>query len=183
MRQDDTEATRWFRSAADQDNTLAQTLLGIMYRDGRGVPQDYAEAIRWFRLAADQGDADAQDCLGSTYANGRGVPQDNAEAIRWYRLAANQGHSRSFCELGMLADRGYAEALLFLGLYFTSGDRARQHDVTAHMYLNLAVSRLTGETRDRATRARHSVETRLTAEQRAEAQRLAREWNDTHPRD
>jgi TPR repeat protein len=89
--QDDTEAVRWYRLAADQGNATAQTNLGYMYVTGRGVPRDYAEAVRWYRLAADQGNATAQTNLGVLYETGRGVTQDYAEAVRWYRLAADQG--------------------------------------------------------------------------------------------
>ena len=49
--QDDAEAVKWYRKAADQGYALAQTNLGIMYDDGRGVPQDYVQAHMWFNLA------------------------------------------------------------------------------------------------------------------------------------
>ena len=45
--QDDAEAVRWYRLAADQGYTLAQFYLEAMYRAGRGVPQqDDADAVR-----------------------------------------------------------------------------------------------------------------------------------------
>jgi TPR repeat protein len=50
--QDDAEAARWYRKAAEQENEEAQRLLGEMYRDGRGVPKDYVQAYMWFNLAA-----------------------------------------------------------------------------------------------------------------------------------
>ena len=53
--QDDAEAVRWYRLAADQGHAKAQYNLGVMYDNGDGVPQDYAEAVSWYRLAADQG--------------------------------------------------------------------------------------------------------------------------------
>ena len=89
--QDDVEAVRWYRLAAEQGDARAQFELGFRYEAGRGVPQDDAEAIRWYRAAADQGEAFAQNNLGMKYGQGRGVPQDDAEAIRWYRAAADQG--------------------------------------------------------------------------------------------
>ena len=61
----------------------AQFNLGVMYLNGRGVPQDDAEAVKWHRLAAEQGYASAQFNLGVMYLNGRGVPQDDAEAVKW----------------------------------------------------------------------------------------------------
>ena len=73
--QDETEAVRWYRLAADQGYAPAQHNLGVAYENGRGVPQDYAEAVRWYRLAAEQEYADAQVNLGVSYRAGRGVPQ------------------------------------------------------------------------------------------------------------
>ena len=48
--QDDAEAARWYRLAAEQGSGAAQFNLGLMYVNGRGVlfGQDYAEAARWY---------------------------------------------------------------------------------------------------------------------------------------
>ena len=70
VRQDDSEAVRWYRLAADQGHAVAQFNLGVMYANGRGVPQDDTEAVLWYRLAADRGDADAQNNLGVMYQTG-----------------------------------------------------------------------------------------------------------------
>ena len=51
----------------------------------------------------------------------------------------------------------------------------------AYMWFNLAASRLTGDTRDRAVRVRDVVANRMTAEDLSKAQGLAREWDATHP--
>src|SRR4051812_23233578 len=58
-------------AGSDQGNAAAQNNLGLIYRDGLGVPQDYVEAIKWFRLAAGQGNAGAQFNLGNMYRDGR----------------------------------------------------------------------------------------------------------------
>ncbi len=44
-----TEAARWFRMAAEQGHTGAQTLLGTMYYEGKGVLKDRNEANKWYR--------------------------------------------------------------------------------------------------------------------------------------
>ena len=64
--------------------------LGVMYDNGKGVPQDYQEAVRWYRLAAEQGDDYAQSNLGVMYATGKGVPQDYVQAHTWINLAASR---------------------------------------------------------------------------------------------
>ena len=81
------------KKAAESDNALAQTNLGLMYYNGQGVPQDYAEAMKWYRLAADQGDALAQTNLGLMYYKGKGVPPDYAEAYLWSLVAAASGYA------------------------------------------------------------------------------------------
>ena len=40
------------RLAAEQGNAAAQYNLGVMYNNGRGVPQDYVQAHKWLNLAA-----------------------------------------------------------------------------------------------------------------------------------
>lgn len=90
-RQDYTTALQLWRALAEQEDALAQTNLGLMYYNGRGVPQDYAEALKYFRLAAGQGNALAQTNLGVMYYNGRGVPQNYVEAYSWISLAVAQG--------------------------------------------------------------------------------------------
>jgi FOG: TPR repeat, SEL1 subfamily len=53
---------------AENGNARAQFALGVMYHEGKGMPQDYAKAVRWFRDAANQGNAYAQHNLGVMYA-------------------------------------------------------------------------------------------------------------------
>ena len=88
--QDDAEAVRWYRLAAEQGHASAQNNLGFAYGDGLGVPQDAAEAVRWYRLAAEQGQPTAQYSLGVIYGKGEGVPQDKVEAHMWFNLAASR---------------------------------------------------------------------------------------------
>ena len=53
-------AIQLLRPFADQGNADAQSRLGLLYANGRGVPQDDAAAANWYQKAADQGNADAQ---------------------------------------------------------------------------------------------------------------------------
>jgi uncharacterized protein len=46
--QDDMEAVKWYRLAADQGHALGQSNMGFMYSKGRGVPQDDNEALKWY---------------------------------------------------------------------------------------------------------------------------------------
>ena len=87
--QDDRQALRWYRAAAEQGDMDAQYSLGVRYENGQGVLQDDAEAVRWYRAAAEQGDAEAQFNLGVMYATGKGVLQDHIQAYQWSQLAAS----------------------------------------------------------------------------------------------
>ncbi len=123
---------------------------------------DYKTALREFRPLAEQGDAAAQFYLGFMYETGQGVAQDDAEAVKLYRRAAEQGD---------------ADAQNNLGLMYEYGEGVAQDYVQAHMWYSLAASRLpSGKNRDMPVNNRDIVEKRMTPEQVAEAQRLAREW-------
>lgn len=95
VRQNYTEAAKWFRKAAERGHAVAQNSLGEMYKSGKGVRHDNVEAAKWFRKAAEQGLADAQYSLGMLYFIGEGVEQSDVEALKWCRKAAEQGHSRA----------------------------------------------------------------------------------------
>ena len=98
------------------------------------------------------------------YYNGHGVPQDYAEAVKWYRLAA---------------DQGVAAAQHDLGVMYLKGQGVPQNYVLAHMWFNLAASLIPASNkaeRDAAVSDRDLVESKMTAEQIAEAQKLARDW-------
>jgi TPR repeat protein len=161
---DQATALRRLRPVAEQGDARAQSLLGLIYYTARGPARNDAEAVKWFRLAASQGDVAAQFRLGLMYSEGQGVPQDHAEAAKWYQLAA---------------DRGYAQAQYNLGLAYAAGEGVPQDNVMAHMWLNLAVAQFpASDTRHRgaAVRSRDVLSSKLTREQIAEAQKLAREW-------
>jgi uncharacterized protein len=83
-------ALRLLRPLAEQHDPTAQTILGNMYDEGKGVPQDYEEAVKWYRLAAEQGFPQGQDNLGQMYFEGHGVPKNYVEAHKWFNLAASQ---------------------------------------------------------------------------------------------
>ncbi len=152
----ETALNEWLPLAA-QGDIDAQFALGFLYNTGQGVPQDYAQAHKWYLKAAAQGHATAQVNLGVLYANGQGVPSDYAQARKWYLKAAAQGHARAQVKLGVL----YAE-----------GRSVPQDYVFSHMWFNLAAAQ--GE--ELAVIGRDQIAQKMTQEQIAEAQRLAREW-------
>lgn len=145
------------REVASQGNAIVQLALGVLYMLGLSIPPDYTEAVIWFLKAAGQGNAVAQYLLGDQYANGLGVPQDYCEAARLFRLAASQGEVPAQARLGHV---------------YSSGQGVARDYVLAYMWLSLA-----GE--EGSPGAREAVAAKMTPQQIAEAQRLAREWKPT----
>lgn len=160
-------ALRLAQPLAEQGDARAQSLVGLIHYTGRGVVRDDAKAAKWLRLAADQGEAAARFRLGLMYSEGHGVPQDHAEAAKWYRLAADQRHPQAQYNLGLL---------------YATGVGVEQDYRMAHMWFNLAAAHFArSETRNRnaAINNRDVMAGKLSREQVAEAQKLAREWQPT----
>lgn len=161
---DGATALQLARPRAEQGDARAQLVLGLVYYYGRSVARDQSEAMKWFRRAADQGDTTAQFYLGLMYATGQGVPQNFSEGARWYRLAAEAGHPQAQFNLGVM--------------YF-NGEGVQQSNVHAHMWFNLAAARFPASdrrSRERAAKVRDVMAIKMTREEIAEAQKLAREW-------
>jgi TPR repeat protein len=82
-------AVRLIRPLAESGDAVAETNLGAMYIDGRGVPKDVSHAVVWLHKAAQQGNAEAQFKLGLIYVMSiGGVPRDTTQGLAWLRKAA-----------------------------------------------------------------------------------------------
>ena len=110
------------------------------------------------RAGADKGDAKAQYELGRAFFSGTlGVAKDEAEAVKWFRKAAEQN----------LADAQYN-----LGVYYDSGEGVAKDEVEAYKWWLLAA----GQGNDDAKYNMTIVENKMSREQIAEGQRLARDF-------
>jgi len=97
------------RPLADQGNANAQSILGRMYAEGRGVPHDGIIAARWYRRAAEQGQPFAELVLGEIYFGRQ--PPDYAEAARWYRRSAEHGVAMAQFSLASMYEKGQGVAV------------------------------------------------------------------------
>jgi hypothetical protein len=158
QRGDFAAAFQLFQPLAERGDASAQSNLGVMYEQGRGVAQNYREAMRWFRLAAVQGNASAQSNLGVMYYKGQGIAQDYGEATKWYRLAAEQRNP---------------EAQFNLGVMYEEGRGVAQDRVRAHMWYNLAAAVASDQNGKLAARNRDLITKSLTREQLFRAQEMA----------
>ena len=91
----------------------------------------------------------------------QGVPQDYAEAVKWCRLAAEQGD---------------ASAQYNLAVMYAKGQGVPQDYAEAHKWVNLAAAQSQGDRQKNSSKYRDSIAQKMTPQQIAEAQRLAREW-------
>ena len=71
---------------AGQSPADVQASLGLLYFEGKHVPQDQGQALHWFTRAAEGGNAFAQAWLGDVHIQGLGVKVDRDNAAR--RLGA-----------------------------------------------------------------------------------------------
>ena len=78
-------------------------------------------------------------------------------------------------ELRLAAEQGVASAQGNLGVMYDNGEGVPQDYVQAHKWINLAAASRTTKAGDYRL-ARDAVAEKMTASQVAEAQRLAREW-------
>ena len=171
-------------TAAEQGNAEAQNSLGLVYGNGRGVPQDDEAAVKWFRRAAEQGHPAAQFKVAVAYFAGRSVPKDNGEVFKWDWLAAEQGLAvAQFClallydvEVGVWRDRVQVYMWLILFESKLSGAETELFDMLERKWLGPDCCPADELTAKNFAEAREDYADQLTAEQIAEAERLAREW-------
>lgn len=98
VKQDYDRAFKYFKAAADRNDSKALRYVGICYENGQGVKQDYAAAARYYEKDG------AGYYLANLLLEGKGVKQDVNRAIELYKdVAAKNG--------GGSADQYSAEAL------------------------------------------------------------------------
>ena len=61
--QNDAEAIKWYRKAAEQGYADAQYNLSMAYYFGVGVPKNYVTAYQWILLSEDHGGNNARDAM------------------------------------------------------------------------------------------------------------------------
>ena len=199
-----TNALKVLKPLAEQGDATAQKNLGLMYKNGIGVPKDYKLAVKWFRKSAEQGFARAQFNMGSMYGDGYGVPQDYELAVEWYRKSVEQGNANAQTNLGLMyetgqgvpkdyelalkwyrkavkwyrksADQGYANAQKRLGCMYDKGKGVLKDYVLAYMWFNISATNGNESGRE----YRDIMEEKMTPEHIGHAQQLTREWMEKH---
>lgn len=165
VRQDYSEAFRFFEEGALAGDSAAQVNLAYFYDHGIGVPQDRAAAASWYRKAAESGEPQAEYNLADLYLHGEGVPLDETTSFVWFQKAALQGHTG---------------ARIMLGSMLAAGRGATKDPVAAYQWI--AAAALQGDTRGNATIV--ALERQLTPAQltqaKIQAQSLAEGSKHSH---
>jgi uncharacterized protein len=190
---DKKQSFKWFQKAADQGNAAAQYAVGRAYSSGEGVRKSSRSALKWMRKAAEQGYADAQFWIGESYRNGYGGVRKNIKtALQWVLKAAEQNNAAAQCRLGAMysrgdgvaknekesfkwtrksAEQGYVYAQGILGGNYFYGEGVLKDEVEGYKWMLLAAAQ-----QDSVKQLVESHEKLITPTQRAEGQRLARNW-------
>lgn len=141
-------------------NLLTTLALALCFLGSSAGAQDRtrsAEAIAEIHTKSEEGHYRAQYNLARIYQYGRGLPKDEAEAVKWYRKAAEQGYLPAQEELGVLYHNGHGVG---------------RDETEAYKWWLLAGA----QGSDYANKEYGVLERRLSPAQRAEGQKMAREF-------
>ncbi|MBG0807945.1 sel1 repeat family protein [Methylosinus sp. H3A] len=86
---------------AEQNDEVAQFVLGTMLHQGLEVPKNLEEAAIWLRKSAEKGNVGAQQELGFLLAF---ETKQRAEGRKWLEKAVEAKHPRAFRDLGWLTE-------------------------------------------------------------------------------
>ena len=182
--------------AAKAGSVVAETVLGLKYLDGNGIPANEAEAARWLERAAKQGQPVAEYRLGTLYERGHGVPSDAKQAATWYEAAAKLGNRKAMHNLavayaqGAGVNKNFTLAAQWFTRAATLGLRDSQFNLAVlyergmgvpqsltDAYKWYAVAAALGDTESKARVA--ALSTQLGPDDRAAAQRSADAFRPT----
>jgi TPR repeat protein len=175
---DPSNAAYWYTKAAEQNDAIAQYRLGYMSEEGSGLEKNMATAVEWYRKSAAQGYAEAKTSLGLMYLKGS---DNNLNEIASAGVAAPYTNKRS----GIIKDE--LEALLLFQEAAKLGDSNAQYHLSS-MYANgIATTKdevqsyfwliVSSEKGNKSAKAMlEKLATRLSPEQRAQAEANAKNW-------
>lgn len=155
--QDGLRAAEWYERAAKQSDVRALDALGFLHSGAGGLlPANDAEAFKWYLKAAEAGDASSQASVADAYVEGAGVPRNYSDAVMWYRRSI---------------EGGYFLAPHYLARLYAGGRGVELDLVKAYAWNSLSASTGNWLARD----YQDELESKLTSDQVAAAQRLAQQ--------
>jgi hypothetical protein len=103
VKQDYTEASKWYQRAAIQGDKTAGKKLLEMRKKGLTTTFQPAVPDSW---QGNTTEPQSQYDIGIMYFKGIGIGRDYAIAYRWLHMAANQGHAKAQNDLAVLLSKG-----------------------------------------------------------------------------
>ena len=137
------------KPAAEKGNAHAQTMMGLLYYFGYGVPQSYSEAARWYHLAAEQEHSVALANLADIYNEGLGVAVDHDKAHMLWKRAADRGNTIAMFNLGRHYLTGVGVPADVCEAYYWWGRAARLGGGLGQDQLSVMFARGDGVTKDK----------------------------------
>lgn len=150
-------------------NLIAAHQLGLIYRDGKTVPQDLAKARKYLKTSASgnlnriwyrRGYAEAQYDLAVMLQAGSGGTADPSAAESWFEVAAEQGH---------------VPAQFALARMYFSGAGIKRDLERAFFWASLA-AQSSGNTQKEAEQIRDQSQQQLEPVKLAKARNLVNGW-------
>lgn len=151
-------------------NIVAAEQLGLMYRDGKGVPQDYRKARKLLKTAAEpnevriwykRGMPDAQYALAVMFRDGLGGKADPSGAEFWFKEAAEHGR---------------AQAQLALAQMYIKGAGIKRNPERAFIWSSIAATLLSEAAQKDAVEIRDEAQKQLAPTRLASAGKLISTW-------
>lgn len=149
--QDYPRAFQYYLQAANKGHAMAQCQLGLMYREGQGIPKDENQAFHWFMKAA----AARQNCprgkfyVGRCYHYGHGVRKNLKEAVSWYTVGAKEGDAYAQLNLGVCYEWGSGVEINYRNAVYWYTAAANQGEPLAQCNLGLMYKRGLGVAQDK----------------------------------
>lgn len=150
VEQDEVQAARWYRLAAEGGFAAAAYNLADMYRTGRGgLPTDYVQAMRWYQQVLDQDPlltamdryaghsldihARSQFWIGRMHIGGDayGLPEDLPQAMRWFARGLQEGDGLSALNLGVMYEAAMGVPRNLVVAYALVSQAAKRQDTEA----------------------------------------------------
>jgi TPR repeat protein len=134
LKQNNEEAIRLFKLAADKNNKNAQFVLGRIYFFGEIGEKDLNKGAALIKLSADQGIGDAQVFIGNCYESGEGMTHDIEAAVHYYQLALNNKNTLEAAKINLPKKiehicksfkKGFKEGV---ETYYQAKEKFKEHD-------------------------------------------------------
>ncbi|MBT3044693.1 MAG: sel1 repeat family protein [Candidatus Thiodiazotropha sp. (ex Codakia orbicularis)] len=102
VKQNTTEAIRWYKKASDNGLALAAIQLGNTYNFGYFTEKNEKQTFHWYLTAAKLGDPMAQEWVGNMYEEGIGTEKNYKKALYWYQKSAERGDTEGMYSLAYI---------------------------------------------------------------------------------